>query len=168
MPRMYAMLRHALLRCEALRQQNVVRRGSAYSLAQSDTEWNVRSPTSANTPRCTPAMAAGQDCWAVECLALEETKAIWLAISAQRKNVSKCEQSPELFSLKTLAVEAKYVKFPLRTPDLYGMKDCERSCVMIRREFTLRLFRVYTCPSSMDAIVVEVAWPGRYHRRCRR
>jgi len=31
---------------------------------------------------------------------------------------------------------------------------------MIRREFTLRLFRVYTCPSSMDPIAVEVACPG--------
>ena len=31
----------------------------AYSLPQSDTEWNLKSPTSANTPRCTPVMAAG-------------------------------------------------------------------------------------------------------------
>ena len=35
---------------------------------------------------------------------------------------------------------------------------------MTRREFTLRLFRADICPSSMDAIAVEVAWSGRYHR----
>jgi hypothetical protein len=29
------------------------------SRPQSDMEWNLKGPTSANTPRCTPAMAAG-------------------------------------------------------------------------------------------------------------
>lgn len=41
----------------ALRKRNVVRRGNGYSLPQSDTEWNLKSPTSVNTPRCKPAMA---------------------------------------------------------------------------------------------------------------
>jgi hypothetical protein len=40
-------------------EPNVVRRGSESSRLQSDMEWNLKTPTSANTPRCTPAMAAG-------------------------------------------------------------------------------------------------------------
>jgi Mn2+/Fe2+ NRAMP family transporter len=31
---------------------------------------------------------------------------------------------------------------------------------VIRRLFTLRLFRADICPSSMDEIAVEVTWPG--------
>ena len=41
------------------------------------------------------------------------------------------------------------------------MRGCERIRAVIRRKFTLRLFRVDIGPSSMDAIAVEVAWPGR-------
>jgi hypothetical protein len=37
-------------------------RGSGYSPPQSDTEWNLKPPTSANTPRCTPAASAGTNC----------------------------------------------------------------------------------------------------------
>jgi hypothetical protein len=49
--------------------------------------------------------------------------------------------------------------------DLYGaMRGCERICALIHREFTLQLFRADICLSSMDAIAVEVARPGRYHR----
>ena len=33
--------------------------GSESSRPQSDIEWNLKGPTSANTPRCTPTMAAG-------------------------------------------------------------------------------------------------------------
>ena len=35
---------------------------------------------------------------------------------------------------------------------------------MIRRRFALHFFVSTFVPSSMDAIAVEVAWPGRYHR----
>jgi hypothetical protein len=40
---------------------------------------------------------------------------------------------------------------------------CKRICAVIRRKCTLRLFRADICPSSMDAIAVEVAWPGGHH-----
>jgi hypothetical protein len=40
----------------------------------------------------------------------------------------------------------------------------ERIRALIHREFTLQLFCADIYPSSMDAIAVEVARPGRYHR----
>ncbi len=46
-----------------------MRRGSESSLPQSATEWNLKSPTSANMPRCTPAMAAGGGLFDNGCLA---------------------------------------------------------------------------------------------------
>jgi hypothetical protein len=36
-----------------------VRRGSGYSLPQSDTQWNLKSPPSSNSARWMLAMAAG-------------------------------------------------------------------------------------------------------------
>jgi hypothetical protein len=48
-----------------------------------------------------------------------------------------------------------------------AVQDCEQTHVMIRRQFSHRLFRADVCPSSMDAIAVEVAGPRRYHRRRR-
>ena len=48
-----------------------------------------------------------------------------------------------------------------------AVQDCEQIHVMIRRRFSHRLFRADVRPISMDAIAVEVAWPRRYHRRCR-
>ncbi len=46
--------------------------------------------------------------------------------------------------------------------------DCERIRVLTGKGVLFRLFRADICPSSMDAIAVEVAWPGAYHRGCRR
>jgi hypothetical protein len=34
---------------------------------------------------------------------------------------------------------------------------------MVRKAFTLRLIRADICPSALDAIALEVAWPRRYH-----
>ena len=56
---------HVAQRCGAL-QSGEGRYGSGtsrgveadYSLPQSETEWNMKGPDSANTPRSTPAMAA--------------------------------------------------------------------------------------------------------------
>jgi hypothetical protein len=62
MPLTYEMLSHASIRRRASRTRNVVGRGSGsgYGLPQSDTQWNLKSPTSTNTPRCAPAMAVGE------------------------------------------------------------------------------------------------------------
>lgn len=47
-------------------------------------------------------------------------------------------------------------------------KHRERICAVIWGQLTLPLFRADIYPISTDAIVVEVAWPGCYHRSCRR
>jgi hypothetical protein len=49
-----------------------------------------------------------------------------------------------------------------------ALQDDDRNRAVIRRRFTLRLVRADIFPNSMDAVAVEVAWPRRYHRGCRR